>query len=116
MPSSTAARNAEGDWPAGSYQRHRPEQTLLYQIVEQHYPAFTAHLAERGKARSCQAMCKANSRITSNADGWNMAFCGCAASRVTSSTWLPSVVVRSGRLSAVPAQDAMKVDVNENLG
>ena len=49
MPSSTAARNAEGDWPAGSYQRHRPEQTLLYQIVEQHYPAFTAHLAERGK-------------------------------------------------------------------
>ena len=49
MPSSTAARNAEGDRPAGSYQRHRPEQTLLYQIVEQHYPAFTAHLAERGK-------------------------------------------------------------------
>ena len=49
MPSSTAARNAEGDWPAGSYQRHRPEQTLIYQIVEQHYPAFTAHLAERGK-------------------------------------------------------------------
>ena len=49
MPSSTAARNVEGDWPAGSYQRHRPEQTLLYQIVEQHYPAFTAHLAERGK-------------------------------------------------------------------
>lgn len=49
MPSSTAARNAEGDWLAGSYQRHRPEQTLLYQIVEQHYPAFTAHLAERGK-------------------------------------------------------------------
>jgi hypothetical protein len=29
---------------------------------------------------------------------------------------LPSVVVRSGRLSAVPAQDAMKVDVNESLG
>lgn len=49
MPSSTAARNAEGDWPAGSYQRHRPVQTLLYQIVEQHCPAFTAHLAERGK-------------------------------------------------------------------
>jgi len=49
MPSSTAARNAEGDWPASSYQRHRPEQAFLYQIVEQHYPAFTAHLAERGK-------------------------------------------------------------------
>lgn len=49
MPSSTAARNAEGDRPTGSYQRHRPEQTLLYQIVEQHYPAFTAHLAELGR-------------------------------------------------------------------
>ena len=22
------------------YERHRPEQTLLYQLVEQHYPAF----------------------------------------------------------------------------
>ncbi len=35
-------------------------------------------------------MCNASSRITPNAAGWNMAFCGCAASRVTSSTWLPS--------------------------
>jgi len=31
------------------YQRHRPEQTLLYRIVERHYPAFTDHLAEAGK-------------------------------------------------------------------
>ena len=23
-----------------TYQRHRPEQTLLYQLVEKHYPAF----------------------------------------------------------------------------
>ncbi|MBL4580186.1 MAG: transposase zinc-binding domain-containing protein [Gammaproteobacteria bacterium] len=27
------------------YERHRPEQTLLYQIVEQHYPRFLAQLA-----------------------------------------------------------------------
>lgn len=31
------------------YQRRRPEHTLLYQIVERHYPAFTGHLAEAGK-------------------------------------------------------------------
>jgi hypothetical protein len=31
------------------YQRHRPEQTLLYQIVERHYPAFVEHLADAGK-------------------------------------------------------------------
>jgi len=48
MPFTSAARNAGGKRTAGSYQRHRPEQTLLYRIVEQHYPAFTAHLAEQG--------------------------------------------------------------------
>ncbi|QKK01921.1 MAG: hypothetical protein HND55_04145 [Pseudomonadota bacterium] len=31
------------------YQRHYPEQTLLYQIVERHYPAFVEHLADAGK-------------------------------------------------------------------
>ena len=30
---------------AGEYIRHRPEQTLLYQLVEAHYPAFVEHLA-----------------------------------------------------------------------
>jgi ribosomal protein S27E len=44
--------------PAGSsapqpralcYQRHRPGQTLLYKIVAQHYPAFVAHMASRGR-------------------------------------------------------------------
>ena len=32
---------------AGEYARHRPEQTLLYQLIEAHYPAFVAHLAAR---------------------------------------------------------------------
>jgi len=31
------------------YRHHRPEQTLLYQIVERHYPAFVEQLAEAGK-------------------------------------------------------------------
>jgi hypothetical protein len=44
-----AARTATQVEDAGRYQRHRLEQTLLYQIVEQHYPAFTAHLAEQGR-------------------------------------------------------------------
>ena len=35
---------------AGEYVRHRPEQTLLYQLVEAHYPAFVGHLAARGRA------------------------------------------------------------------
>ena len=34
---------------AGEYARHRPEQTLLYQLVEAHYPAFMEHLAARDR-------------------------------------------------------------------
>lgn len=31
------------------YERHRPEETRLYQLIEQHYPDLVAHLAEQGK-------------------------------------------------------------------
>ncbi|MFT6271035.1 MAG: tyrosine-protein phosphatase YwqE [Alphaproteobacteria bacterium] len=31
------------------YKRHRPETTLLYQLVERYYPSFTVNLAEQGK-------------------------------------------------------------------
>jgi ribosomal protein S27E len=31
------------------YARHRPEATLLYQLVEQHYPAFSALRSEAGR-------------------------------------------------------------------
>ncbi len=31
------------------YARHRPEATLLYQLVEQHYPAFRDLRAETGR-------------------------------------------------------------------
>ncbi|MBT3044476.1 MAG: hypothetical protein KME67_16570 [Candidatus Thiodiazotropha sp. (ex Codakia orbicularis)] len=30
------------------YQRHRPEQTLLYQIIERHYPQFRDVMAAQG--------------------------------------------------------------------
>ena len=34
---------------ADNYVRHRPEQTLLYQLAEARYPACVAHLAARGR-------------------------------------------------------------------
>jgi hypothetical protein len=43
-----AVRAAARGWDAGRYQRHRPEQTLLYRIIEQHYPAFVDHMAGQG--------------------------------------------------------------------
>ncbi len=49
MPLTVAARNAEGGGSVGRYQRHRPEQTLLYRIVEAYYPAFAACLAAQGR-------------------------------------------------------------------
>lgn len=34
---------------SNKYKRHRPETTLLYQLVERYYPVFTANLAAQGK-------------------------------------------------------------------
>jgi len=48
MPHAAAARTATRERDAGRYQRHRPEQSLLYRIVEADYPVFTARLAEQG--------------------------------------------------------------------
>ena len=38
------------DHSVSSYQRHRPERTLLYQIVDKHYPDFLAQLTAEGKS------------------------------------------------------------------
>ncbi len=32
-----------------AYERHQPEQTLLYLLVEAHYPALIDHLDQQGK-------------------------------------------------------------------
>ncbi len=50
MSPKIAARTAEPGLGAAYYQRHRPEQTLLYQIIEQHYPVFTEQLAAQSTA------------------------------------------------------------------
>ena len=33
-----------------AYKRHRPEQTLLYQVIEQHSPEFRDMMAMQGQA------------------------------------------------------------------
>ena len=45
-----AGREASAAVAASVYERQRPERTLLYQLVEEHYPAFNAHLAAQGSA------------------------------------------------------------------
>jgi len=47
---SGAARKADtgnGQW---NYERRRPEQTLLYRLVAEHYPRFFALLADQGRS------------------------------------------------------------------
>jgi hypothetical protein len=48
MLPSPAGREASSGGSAPPYVRHRPERTLLYQLVEEYYPAFKAHLAAQG--------------------------------------------------------------------
>ena len=43
-------REASSGVGAPPYVRHRPERTLLYQLVEEYFPEFKAHLAARGTA------------------------------------------------------------------
>jgi hypothetical protein len=45
MAYASAGREAVLGAGACRYERHRPEQTLLYPLVEEHYPAFVAALA-----------------------------------------------------------------------
>ena len=44
-----AAGMASRDRDAGCWQRHRPGQILLYQLVEEYCLALAANLAERGR-------------------------------------------------------------------
>ena len=48
MLPSPACREASSGGSAPPYVRHRPERTLLYQLVEEYYPAFKVHLAAQG--------------------------------------------------------------------
>ncbi len=45
-----AGRDASAGGGVPPYARHRPERTLLYQLVRDYYPAFKAHLAAQGAA------------------------------------------------------------------
>ena len=43
MAQEPAGREASTGHGVRRYERHRPEQTLLYRLVEQHYPDAAAH-------------------------------------------------------------------------
>ena len=46
---STGKEASQGE-SAGQYARHCPERTLLYQLIDEYYPAFEAQWAAEGRA------------------------------------------------------------------
>ena len=50
MLPSPAGKEASSGGGAPPYVRHRPGRFLLYQLVEEYYPAFKAHLAAQDNA------------------------------------------------------------------
>ena len=49
LPLPAGREACPGDGVPG-YQRHRPEWTLLYQLVAQYYPAFADLMAAQGRS------------------------------------------------------------------
>jgi hypothetical protein len=49
MEAQRAIQGATAGSAAAAHARHRPEHSLLYQIIEQHYPRLLAHLATSGR-------------------------------------------------------------------
>ena len=47
MARATALKESSPSRPR--HERHRPEQTLLYRIIDRYYPEFLACMAEQGK-------------------------------------------------------------------
>ena len=45
----SAGKEASSCGGTPPYKRHRPERTLLYQLIQDYYPVFEAHCAEQGK-------------------------------------------------------------------
>lgn len=86
MPHAAAARMATRDRDADRYRRVKPFFIRLLSNTTRPSPPIW-----RSGVGRCRVMCNASSRITSSAAAWNMAFYGYAASRLTSSAWLPSV-------------------------
>lgn len=50
LASNQAAQALTFESSGAPYQRHRPEQTLLYQLIEQYYPVFVEHLERAGRS------------------------------------------------------------------
>lgn len=85
-----AGRAADRGRDVGLYQRHLPENTFLYQMVEGYSAAITAHLAEQGGELPGNA--RRELENSPKCGRLEHDFLRIAANRVRPSTWSPSAV------------------------
>ncbi|ADJ29276.1 IS phage Tn transposon-like protein [Nitrosococcus watsonii] len=106
-----AGRETSAGVGAARYRRLRPKQTLLYQIVEDYYPAFVSHMAARGMALpgyfqrefedhlTCDGLEHGFLRVrcdTCHAEHQRRGFCASHGARRTADCELPVNLWRSG--------------------
>ena len=90
----------------------RPEQTLLYQLIEVHYPAFVEHLAAR--ERTLPVHVGTSLKTIASAADWSTASCESAVQTVMPSDWWHSVVngaAYSGHPALRPAPCAVRASL-----
>jgi len=87
------ARNASANL-SPSYERHQPEHTLLYQLVEQHYRIFTASLEDQGQSLPQYIQQQFDDFLKYSR--LELISCGCAVKVVTMSVSSPISCKRRG--------------------
>ncbi len=91
--------------PRPPYQRHRPEQTLLYQIIGRYYPEFRDVIAAQGKLLPFHVQ---KEFAESSLVGLNMVFYECNVPNAIMNTWSRSVVSGAGFVQAVEQDEWRK--------
>ncbi len=80
--------------PSPSYERHQPEHTLLYQLVEQHYPIFKASLKDQGQSLPLYIQQEFDDFL--QCGRLELISCGCAVKVITMSVSSPISCKRRG--------------------
>jgi hypothetical protein len=96
-----AVRNGQAHLAQGRspYARRRPEETLLYQVIDDNYPDFVARFEAQG--RTLPRFVRREFEDYLKCGRWNMGSCGCAARTAVPRNWWPSAASAAASARAV---------------
>ena len=72
------------------YARHQPEETLLYEVIDEYYPEFLSHLSASDKTLPQYVQNEFEAYL--KCGRLEHGFCGCNATHVHTNNWSRSVV------------------------